>query len=598
MHFKHQITHVDKSKSDKVNFFADIFFFTHLNYGNPGFAELENHKSLLMKINFQLDNYTKHSNQYIKHYFSNPYLSKKDNLIKSFYKKEWGAIEALKSKLFNDFSEVSCREELKTKIHEFIVDLNKSLFKNSIDKIVRAIICDNSLKDHDHIQVFEYYTPLIVSEFIFEGFPKRDLEELFSKILSDDVTLLNDKVSTEAPLPQSLLDIKNNNLDKPDVFYIAVKEYLKNRNLKQQFEGIYFLFKNSLKTKSYLFVISNIKAHKEISFVYNDVLFSNKLRKKYVKRGTTQKAYREFFNGRGKVIAEVSVDENNEKIGKANALLKVQNALNFFNAVLGKEARVKSDDYITKDHDSNTRHTDIVRFIHVEDGKLFKDLNPYEFLSGSRNSLTDKFLVLDNIFFQAKMEKVKETKLVLYWRYLESFFDASDFKNEDLKKAVSKILSKDANHVLAYGYFNLSLQILAAAYYKDPGLTTGKNEILGISSKELSDLLSPNKILDAKFDRFLEIIIHPHVSRRLKEYLKFSEEAKVKITYDYYLKTLTEVYEQRNFVEHSGIHQKESIEKVLLIFPDIVNDFRNLVIDELKKGVHLNFKELIQYLSK
>lgn len=49
-HFKHQITHPDKNVSEKVNFFADTFYFTLLNYGSPKFHELENHKSLLEKI--------------------------------------------------------------------------------------------------------------------------------------------------------------------------------------------------------------------------------------------------------------------------------------------------------------------------------------------------------------------------------------------------------------------------------------------------------------------------------------------------------------------------------------------------------------------
>ena len=102
LHFTHQITHSSKIVSDKVNFFADIFDFILLNYGQVGFWELENHKSLLEKIKFQLDNFTKHSKQYINHYFQNEYLEKKDLLIKEYYSSEWQKICKLKKDVETD----------------------------------------------------------------------------------------------------------------------------------------------------------------------------------------------------------------------------------------------------------------------------------------------------------------------------------------------------------------------------------------------------------------------------------------------------------------------------------------------------------------
>jgi hypothetical protein len=97
-HFKHQITHTDPSISNKVNFFADCFDYILKNYGKPTFPELENHKSVLGKIKFQLDNFSSFAPKYINHYFRNSYLTKKDPIIEQYYLKDWAGINSLKIK--------------------------------------------------------------------------------------------------------------------------------------------------------------------------------------------------------------------------------------------------------------------------------------------------------------------------------------------------------------------------------------------------------------------------------------------------------------------------------------------------------------------
>jgi len=442
IHFTHQITHTSIIISDKVNFFADVFDFTLLNYGQQGFQELENHKSLLEKIKFQLDNFTQHSKQYINHYFGNNYLEKQDWLIKEFYSSEWQSICIYKKEFQADFSNSSKRSLLNQEITSLIHKLDETLFENAKNKIIDAIMCKHPLEKHNHIQIFQYYTPIIVSEFIFAGFPKNDLQELFDKILTKEVKFKNSKVHTDAPLPQSLLEIKNNSDNSPELFYNAVNDYLKNRTLKQQFEGIYYLFKNSLKSKTYLFPLVNVNAFKPITLTYNGVMFSNEFRKNYVKRGSTQKAYRDFFNGKGKLFAEVSINENNDEVGKSNAILKINNALNFLNSTLDKKARIEIDDYIIRDNDNNLRYKNSLKVIHPKDKKKFLRNNAYEMLSSNTDNLTAKFLLLDTIYFQAENDERIESKVVNYWRYIESFFEAEDYNSKSVMEIVSRIVSK------------------------------------------------------------------------------------------------------------------------------------------------------------
>jgi hypothetical protein len=593
-HFKHKITHSDKAVSEKVNFFADIFHFTHSTYGDPGFSELENHRSLLEKIKFQLDNYSSHSGKFLKYYFQNSYLSNGDFLINNFYKDQWKKINNLKIEVFNDFSNESRREYLNSEITLFISELNNTLFQNSLDKIITAILCEKGLKHHDHIKVFEYYTPLLVSEFIFQGFPKKDLEKVFERILVKDVELTNSKVETDAPIPQNIWYIRDSVDYDPDAFYNAVNEYLQKRNLKQQFEGVYHLFKTSLKAKTYLFHIIDLEAYKPITLNYNDVIISNELTSNYVKENT-RKEYKDFFEGEGRLFAEVTIKENNDDVGKANAMLKIKNAINFLNATLDRRAKIESNDYIIKDRDLNFRNSGFGHTLHLEQVGDFVNSNPYEFFKGKTNRLIERFLNLDAVYFQAENDDRSEARVVHYWRFIESFFEPDFYDAVAIRKIVSEILSK--RYSFALSHFSLAHGILWPAYRDDPHNITGINSILNISSTELVDLMKPSSFKQANFRRYIEVINHPYVTRRLKWYLESDTNEKFKVVNDFYAKVLLEVYEQRNFIEHSGIHNKYSVEKVLFTLPEIASKFRILIISELKDNEYKSFKELIEHLN-
>jgi hypothetical protein len=599
-HFKNQITHHDIIVADKVNFFADYFEFTLINYGRPNFVNLENHKSLLEKIKFQLDNYSIHSQQYIKHYFKNNYLTKKDWLIKEYYSEEWQKINTIKQDVLTDFSNSTKRDELNKEITKFLKKLDETLFENALNNIISAILCKHPLHKHNHIAIFQYHTPIILCEFIFSGFPKKDLQKLFDKILSKEVELSNNKVRTDAPLPQSLLELKQNPENKSEIFYNAASDYLKNRTLKQQFEGIYYLFKNSLKDKTYLFRLANVNAFRPVSLNYNGVIFSNQFRKKYVTRGSTRKEYREFFNGKGKLFAQVTIKENNDDVGKTNATLKINNALNYLNTILEKEARIELDDFIIKDDDNNVRHTSWTKIIHPEDAVKFDEYNAYQILNKKGNSLTEKYLKLDPIYFQALNSDLKEIKIVTYWRFMEAFFEAEDFKSEAIKKTVSKILSQNSISDFALNYFNLACQVLNTAYFrpiKSVHDKSGINHFLNITDEELRTLLHPKLISNINFKRLKEVINQPYIAKQMEWFLSTSKEEKIKVAHNFYINVLTETYEQRNFIEHSGIHNEKSIDKILLTLPKLVKDFRRLIITELKKDKHKSFGEIITSLS-
>jgi hypothetical protein len=600
-HFKHQITHTDPSIANKVNFFADCFDYILKNYGKPTFPELENHKSVLRKIKFQLDNFSNYAPKYINHYFRNSYLTKKDPIIEQYYLKDWAGINSLKIKAAN-YDDNSTREELNFKLTAFINKLDQSLFENALSNVIRAITCEHPLEKHNHVNIFQYFTPIILSEFIFAGFSREELRKLFDRILSKDLEIDSRGLRTEAPLPKKLLNLKLRVKSEPQKFIDAVNHYLLNRTLKQQFEGIYHLYKNSAENKTYVFQLSNITANDPISLSYNNVLISNQLKKQYVKRGKTGSRYREFFNGKSKLFAEVTVKESDNDTGKINAISKINNALNFFNATLGQEATVKIEDYIIRGTEIDARSNDFKPPLKAELAKRFNESNPYLVLSRKKKTdLAGKFLSIDSIYFQALSEKRSELKLVHYWRFIESFFQENDYNAASIQDVTSLILSKNQNGILERLYFDLATVILDTAYWRSIRPITDKskiNKFLNIHDSEFNTLLHPGQTKNINFRRLIEVLNHPYITQRYSWLTNSSEETKEKELEHFYNNILKEAYEQRNFIEHCGIHLNHSVEKVLLTLPDIARALRWLIIMELKNNNNYkSFTEIIHKLA-
>ncbi|MBL7844219.1 MAG: hypothetical protein JNK44_10180 [Cyclobacteriaceae bacterium] len=578
-HFKSAITHPEKLIADKANYFADIFDFVAADLGKLGTAELETHKSLLEKILTQLDNHTTHSKRYITHYFSNPYLSGKDQLIKEYYSKEWRLINDAKKKYFQDNEPKFLMET----IQPFIEKLNDSLFKNVLNEVVTAILCKYPLSKHNHVKIFEYCTPLLVSEFVLAGFNNKDLSELFRRIFERDIQIDGTKVKTLAPLPSELIELKADSAK----FFEAASDYLKNRSLKQQFEGIFHLFKNSLKERTIIFPLANISAYKPLTLEHDLAVFSNELRKKYVNRGD-RREFTSFFTGRGRMFVSLSVRKGDKPTTLAQAIRNAQIGLNYFNATLKANAQLVTTDCIICDDGNCIRETVSPRVIHDTASKLFNDGKSINYLQGVNSRLARRIISSDVIYFQGLGAHHNEEKLVNLWRYLESFFDETNYKAEDVKKQVGRILSLASLESFAFVNFNLAHHVLYPPYW---GL---KPESFGVTREELWKLLHPGLVVNSNFKRMAEIIHHPYVSRQLKWQIETTVKRKIAHANNFYSKMLTEAYEQRNLIEHCGSYNEFAVQKVMLSLPDAVAKFRRIVADKAKGGRLKTFHELVE----
>jgi hypothetical protein len=405
-HFINQITNPEQIVADKVNYFADLFDYYLTNIGRPSFPTLENHRSLLEKISFQLNNYSTHSTKYINLYFRNSYLTLKDPIINEFYTNAWQVINSLKVKGVQNE-----RNKITFEIKKLIKKLDKTLFFNSLTKIIECIVSYDKLENSNIKTKLEYYTPIIISEFIFAGFPIKDLEKLFDKILSTKVEIQNNKIKTEIPLPSSLAKYRYKADVPPEVFYIKINRYLKKRTLQQQFNGIYHFYQNSLKEKTFIFYLNNARALQPIDLWIGNVRFSNQITSENINKRGIKKEYRDFFKWKDKIYVQTTVIENNNIIAKENAVREINNAVNYFNACLKKRAYLFLDDFIIKDLDQNFRHTSTLIPLHQEDLEKLSDDNVYEVLKNHKNDLVKKYLELDKIYMYANVSDYKENKI-------------------------------------------------------------------------------------------------------------------------------------------------------------------------------------------
>jgi hypothetical protein len=148
-------------------------------------------------------------------------------------------------------------------------------------------------------------------------------------------------------------------------------------------------------------------------------------------------------------------------------------------------------------------------------------------------------------------------------------------------------------------YNDLAFQILLSSYHKFPTRNNDDlNPILEIPGSELHALMYPNPYNNTILERVNKIINHPFVNQKLKWILTTSLDQQAKLANDFFQDVLFETYEQRNFIEHSGIFYEKSVEKVLFSLPKIARDFRSLIVKELALKEYNSFSEIITSLIK
>ncbi|GGH16799.1 hypothetical protein [Mucilaginibacter phyllosphaerae] len=570
-HFYNNLTNENELIQTKVRYLADYFDFLANNLGAFQFPSFENHKSLFNKINFQLINYTEHSSSYIQHYLKHQLFSKNDYLLKKHYQRIFIVIDELRSKAY---VEAEKRQELINNILLSISNLDKTMFKKVAEEIVIVVQCEKDLHQHNHKEILEYCALIMITEFAYENFPIDFLKRVFEKVLTNNVVLKKDEVVTDAPLPEVLVFERDNLKDEPEKYYELVQSYLENRNLQQQLEGLYHLFKHAKKTFRFLFKLNNVGSKEAIKIAYKGTLITSTA-KFYLQKNPNNKEYLEFFSTKHQLYLETEVIAANEKSAKFSALRKANDSLLYINDYFEKNAVINDRDYIICQNKKCTRIRPSLTGLFKDSVAKFNKSHDTKNLGKIDTIPANLVNHRDIIYLLANSDSYPDQKLNHYWRYLEGFFNSG----ADVIERLPIILSNLSLNYTTWSYCALLHENLYKMYQE--GI---RGEDLGWTEQDFFKNLNANFFTKELLKTYNQHIKHPYLNRTINKYLKTKISSHHNNLINYYRGILKEAYEQRNFIQHSGVYHSNAVFKVLLQLPNMVFDFRRLMIKQAIKG--------------
>lgn len=578
--YKHQITNQNPIIQEKARYFADSFDFCLSQLGNFGFASLENQRSLFEKIRFHLRDYEPYSSKYITHHLSGPLLSGSNPMLRTYYPNAVKLANQIRAGKYKTPAE---RVQILSEMDEILRDMENTLLKYALEEVQTVLHCPEPLIEHEHMLELDRAAEIIIPELIFKGHPIKDLDKLIEKIMSNEVKITQNTVKTRFPLPAGLRDQK-----KTQGTAIAkrnVEEFMNNRTLRQQFDGIYNLYEAELQNKA-IFRIINTKSKKKVDKSYGNVRLTNQI-KSYLSKDMNAK-YRNFFSAEDSLFIEVSLPYvsmegaarlSKAYIGKSLALFNHYFRVNLL--VDFKVTVIKIDGLFSM---RSSFSSDWIREINPNKSRREKQLRKLD------NPASKRFLHLESLYAEAKTGMLPDEQLGNYWRYLESCFSGMGLTATTMQSVLAEILS---NNQLAHAwvpYCQLAMDVLQdnRQQIQDKGIT--------LSYREIMDFMGLEKLNAKWVIQANQYLRHPLLCER---YEQFSAKTVGEIygeLYKYYQGILLEAYEQRNAIQHSGMFQQMALDKVLLNLPQVVASLREIICSKILKGKLTSYAEILESL--
>jgi len=560
-----QFFHPEKSVKSKYEYFADSIENISDSIGYTPSHPIENHLSLLQKIDYQLKNNTEeYQSKYINHYLKNELLQKDDIFLNSLNSKELKVVLAEKIN----------RKKFKLILKTQIPKLKKKLLKKYLLEVHKLIINKN-ISPKNARDTIEYYSNLIVSELLFEGFSRKDIYEI----------------------PNLVIFGKTEIDPRPDCFVkqIRIKPIVK--TIQTQILRIEKLCYNPKLKLQYVFKIEDLFIDANFKYKYNDISILSPTSRK-MKQITPKNIRKKFLNFNG-AFAVQDIEVNSVDIGLNKFKSNLKHTLNYLSSTYKGKISINQKDYHifnSKVQQGRITWKNISMHLNKSKKERFSIYNNLEFtLAHKKYSKRVKQLIfLDKIFFKAKNETDNTEKIVLYWRYLESLFDYQIAKSSNKEKSsfiigrVSQILiTKEYEH-----YYNLIIVGLT-------NILVNNSKALGLDrAKAISEYMVDRRELNfTKFMTLNEVKKNLFVWREVQKIKNYNKRREFDKSYKFYKSILLESYEQRNFLVHYFSYFEKSIIKASLSLDILIPRLRNIIIESI---LHKDFSglSLAQTLEK
>lgn len=583
---KSQLSNDNSDIQDKARYFSDSFDFLLAHMGNYGFPSLENHRSVLEKIRFQLADYDpRFSNTYIKHHIKSKFLDKSDLLLSKYYKSAIPLVQQIRTLTHKDLAN---RELIITQLGSVIEDMEHSLLKNAMEEIHIVLHCEEGINAHQHTKTIEYACAIVITEFRFAGLAIREIQGIFDRLLSKKITLGKRGVHSKFPLP-AVLRSESKPREEIKNYYAQVEAFMENRTLREQFDGIVNLFESTKSQSKVLYRILNLKSKVPVSKSYGKVKVTTAF-KSYVPRKSDSHHRHAFFTGEHQVFIEATVNSIDLVGGEKLAIDLINHELAKFEVYFNCKIVVDYTSMIMKVGKQIATQTKIsgqwlrrpVKEKNIAENRLAR--------VGTEASAY--FLHLEHLYVQAKTSYLPDLRLTHYWRYIEATFASEGLKSQDMQEYLSEILSNHRIQDVLFDYRQIAEEIL---WENRHGIVTKKHNL---GYHEITKILNGTEISMAWLTGANEIMNHPFLKSRLRALAKVKVSDAHGDMKSHFMDILQEAYEQRNFIQHSGTEHRLALEKLLLTLPGIVESLRQLVLSSIQRKKLVTYAQILADLRK
>lgn len=558
--------HPKKNVKEKYEFFADSIENVTDIIGKTPNHPIENHLSLLEKIKFQFDNnYESYQNKYVKNYLRNRLFSNNDFYLNS---RKGNSLKSLLQNK-NNF------DDLKKAISKEISYQAKSMLKNYVLE-VGNIIANDSISPKSSRNSIEYYSNLIVSEYIFEGFTRKDIHNI----------------------PNLILSGKTRDGNRPNCF--VKKSNWRKANARTQLLRIQKLCYSEKLSLQYTFRIKNIICKDNFYYKYNNVTIVGNQSK--ILQKVIPKRYREEFINYTGAFSIQTIKTNSLYSGFDKSKAEVSKTLDFLNVVHTGHASLDMDNYHIYNLDVNQGQKNwknLNTFLTEKKTESRKDQFDIEAIFPKQLSTKriQELLLLDKLFYKARQEPDLEEKTVIFWRYLESLFNYHSKKSAKVSEKSEYIIKRISRILITREFQNFYNLVTVGLLNTAMNFPSRQN----LTTKDVyRDYLINNRHFNFeayKTSNFAKK--HLFLSREIDKVTKYKKTVELTKAYEYYTTTLKESYELRNFSVHSGKTFEKSIIKAGLTLEIVVTRIRSILIETLNKSEfkRLQLKTIIEKLS-
>jgi len=555
------LTNKDPLIEAKANYFVYRFNLFIDHAGDFVDFEVENPLSLTDKIIFQVSSNTHHCWPSVRSYLSHPFYSKEKEYMRGFdgFKEVEEAIEKLlaasnQSKYI--ISEKDSLVELFTRLRD---SLYKKMFKHSLKCLTTIFRCEHPLEEHT--KDIADHTKILVSEYFFRNRDKSYLKQAILNILSNDIR--------EFPFP-------------PEITTEQHKiEYMKNRDLVQQFEALFtHLDKNPI-DYTYYYRVYGGGFDKGQDFKVNRVHFFSK---DHPSLEYLNNEHPEFFSVEGNfIIAKITVNYFSSGFAINEARRLIRQELAFLSVKTNRdfvidlqEKYIGENKYRSGMAWSSQSIDTVYNLLEMDNMKG----NVFDKLRETQSIAKEYIFEHEHIYWKA----VHNQEMSGYWHWMEAVLHK--YKGV-IMEYVAKIVTAHTEHGVRKG-LALDELMMAFSFMEYP------RDMIGKSVEEAHE--AAKSIFNGTIPDWVKELKHPVVQDLIQYYNFEMKSGDYKTASEYYTRVLYDAYAQRNSYVHRGDSDRVAHIKLVYSLHKIVERFRYVLHEKIKSNPSLDFSEVIDSL--